>query len=112
MGVQFLELGDFNINFDDDDSPPLHALKSGQAGGDGVYAYGATSQFPNASFRSSNYWVDVLYAVPAPGQVIGEATRTMGVHQSGRDVRAKRACAAAKASRGAAGRQCHKSARS
>ena len=49
---------------------PLHALGEATSP-NGVYAYGATSPFPNASYRSSNYWVDVLYAVPAPGQVSG-----------------------------------------
>jgi len=44
------------------DSPPLHALKSGQAGGDGVYAYGSTSSFPTNTFKAANYWVDVVFA--------------------------------------------------
>jgi hypothetical protein len=30
-------------------------------GGNGVYAYGAASLFPSASYNSTNYWVDVLY---------------------------------------------------
>jgi hypothetical protein len=39
------------------DNPPLHAL----AGGNGVYAYGASSRFPNtASVANGNYWVDVV----------------------------------------------------
>jgi hypothetical protein len=42
------------------DSPPLHALRDGVDGGNGVYRYGA-STFPNASFNSSNYWVDVVF---------------------------------------------------
>jgi hypothetical protein len=43
------------------DSPPLHALADGVSGGNGVYAYGATSAFPSASYRSNNYWVDVMF---------------------------------------------------
>jgi hypothetical protein len=44
------------------DNPPLHALKSGQSGGNGVYAYGATSSFPTNTFKAANYWVDVVFA--------------------------------------------------
>jgi len=42
------------------DSPPLHALANGVAGGNGVYQYGAGS-FPNSTFNSINYWVDVVF---------------------------------------------------
>jgi hypothetical protein len=44
------------------DNPPLHALQDGVSGGDGVYAYGATSSFPNNTYSASNYWVDVVFA--------------------------------------------------
>jgi hypothetical protein len=30
-------------------------------GGNGVYAYGATSSFPASTYNSANYWVDVAY---------------------------------------------------
>jgi hypothetical protein len=43
------------------DNPPLHALANGVAGGNGVYRYGATSAFPNQTWNSSNYWVDVVF---------------------------------------------------
>jgi hypothetical protein len=43
------------------DSPPLHLLKDGVSGGNGVYAYAAASTFPNASFHATNYWVDVVF---------------------------------------------------
>jgi hypothetical protein len=42
------------------DNPPLHALSNGSSGGNGIYKYGARS-FPNASYNSSNYWVDVVF---------------------------------------------------
>ena len=42
------------------DNPPLHALRDGVSGGNGVYAYGAGA-FPTQSFNQSNYWVDVLF---------------------------------------------------
>ena len=44
------------------DSPPLHALKDGVSGGNGVYAYGSTSTFPTNSYNATNYWVDVVFA--------------------------------------------------
>jgi PKD repeat protein len=44
------------------DTPPLHALVTGTAGGDGVYGYGATSTFPTNTFKATNYWVDVLFS--------------------------------------------------
>jgi hypothetical protein len=42
------------------DNPPLHALSNSAAGGNGVYRYGA-SRFPNSSYNSTNYWVDVVF---------------------------------------------------
>jgi methionine-rich copper-binding protein CopC len=42
------------------DSPPLHALKSGLDGGNGVYRYQVGGGFPNQTFGSANYWVDVV----------------------------------------------------
>ncbi len=52
------------------DNGPLHTIAN-SASGNGVYAYGTTSTFPSNSYQGTNYWVDVLYAVPAPGQVTG-----------------------------------------
>ena len=46
------------------DNPPLHALANGVSGGDGVYAYGTSSAFPNQTYNSANYWVDVVFASP------------------------------------------------
>jgi hypothetical protein len=43
------------------DSPPLHALANGVDGSNGVYAYGSIRLFPDQTFLSSNYWVDVLF---------------------------------------------------
>jgi hypothetical protein len=42
------------------DNGPLHALKDGADGPNGVYKYGATA-FPTLTFNSTNYWVDVLF---------------------------------------------------
>ena len=64
----------FDVNFfatSGVDNGPLHALASGVDGGNGVYAYGFVSSFPNSSYASTNYWVDVVYvpkgaSLPAP----------------------------------------------
>ncbi len=42
-------------------APPLHALQNGVDGVNGVYLYGSGG-FPNQSWNSSNYWVDVVFA--------------------------------------------------
>ena len=44
------------------DRAPLHALRDGVSGGNGVYAYGTTSSFPDNTWNSTNYWVDVVFA--------------------------------------------------
>ena len=64
---------------------PLHALASGAAGGNGVFAYGPGS-FPSNTFGATNYWVDVVFqdtaapAVldrsPAPGATAVPTTTT------------------------------------
>ena len=43
---------------------PLTALRNGTDGGNGVYKYGA-SGFPNSTYQSSNYWVDVVFDTTA-----------------------------------------------
>ena len=49
------------------DNPPLHALTNGVSGGNGVYAYGTGSAFPNQTWYAANYWVDVVFqAGPLP----------------------------------------------
>ncbi|RYD76969.1 MAG: DUF4082 domain-containing protein, partial [Verrucomicrobiaceae bacterium] len=47
------------------DRPPLHLLANGVSGGNGVYAYGGARTFPNQTWRSANYWVDVVFE-PTP----------------------------------------------
>jgi N,N-dimethylformamidase beta subunit-like, C-terminal/Domain of unknown function (DUF4082)/Bacterial Ig-like domain/Bacterial Ig domain len=54
----------FNSGFD---NPPLHALKNGVDGGNGVYVYSASSAFPSNTFKSSNYWVDVVFSGTGSG---------------------------------------------
>ena len=48
------------------DSPPLHALANGVDGANGVYKYGSTSSFPNLSWSTTNYWVDVVFSSNVP----------------------------------------------
>ncbi len=43
------------------DMPPIHFLRNGVDGPNGLYAYSSFSMFPANSFGSSNYWVDVVY---------------------------------------------------
>lgn len=40
----------------------LTALADVTSGGNGVYAYGATPNFPASSFNATNYWVDVIFS--------------------------------------------------
>ena len=47
------------------DNAPLHALKDGLDGGNGLYSYGPGGVMPASTYLSSNYWVDVVFA-PAP----------------------------------------------
>ena len=42
------------------DAPPLRALSNSESGGNGVYHYG-TSGFPNQTYNSTNYWVDLVF---------------------------------------------------
>jgi hypothetical protein len=53
----------FNIGID---RPPLHALVSGSDGPNGVFVYSPTTSFPNQTFRSTNYWVDVVFSTSDP----------------------------------------------
>jgi hypothetical protein len=43
------------------DNPPLHALKDGASGGNGLYVYSTGPSFPNLTYNSENYWVDVMF---------------------------------------------------
>jgi len=60
------------------DNAPLHALASSGAGGNGVYAYAGTSSFPASTYQSSNYWVDVVFALSVPPTSTPTPTPTSG----------------------------------
>jgi len=44
------------------DNPPLHALRSGVDGPNGVYAYGSVPQFPSNDASGNYYWADVMFS--------------------------------------------------
>jgi len=46
------------------DRAPLHGLATGASGGNGVYAYGASTVFPTNTYNGTNYYVDVVYVTP------------------------------------------------
>ena len=48
---------------------PLTGLQSGTDGSNGVYRYSATPTFPNLTYQSSNYWVDVVYNTTTNGNL-------------------------------------------
>jgi N,N-dimethylformamidase beta subunit-like protein/uncharacterized protein DUF4082/fibronectin type III domain protein/Big-like domain-containing protein len=47
---------------------PLQAVGNGTSA-NGVYVYGAASAFPSNSYNATNYFIDVMFALPVPGQV-------------------------------------------
>ena len=61
---------------------PLTALEEGVDGSNGLYQYGAASAFPDQSYNSGNYWVDVLFidtvpTISAVGAAAGGANATV-----------------------------------
>lgn len=51
------------FNTSGQDNAPLHALRAGVDGGDGVFKYGPQSAFPSdPSPNNANYWVDVVFS--------------------------------------------------
>ena len=63
------------------DNPPLHAL-SGNTVGNAVYTYGPSGSFPTSTWNTANYYVDVTYAMPAPGQPTGVAATAIGANSA------------------------------
>ena len=48
------------------DRPPLHGLRNGVDGANGLYAYSTATTFPTNTFNSENYWVDVVFTTTPP----------------------------------------------
>ena len=44
---------------------PLTGLANGTSGSNGVYRYGTGGGFPTSTYKSSNYWVDVVFGTAA-----------------------------------------------
>ena len=53
-----------------EDRFPLHAPQDGVTGGDGVYTY--AGGFPNQTFGSANYWMDVVFNTSLPPLTISD----------------------------------------
>jgi len=47
------------------DNAPLHALRDGADGANGIYRYGTGGGFPTNTWQAANYWVDVVYTTSA-----------------------------------------------
>ena len=47
---------------------PLRALANGEDGGNGLYLYTASGGFPNGTWNSNNYWVDVVFSTTVGNQ--------------------------------------------
>ncbi len=48
------------------DNAPLHGLRDGVDGANGVYRYGAGGVFPTDTYQAEAYWADVVFATTAP----------------------------------------------
>ena len=49
------------------DNGPLHAVQDTASASNGVYGYGGAGTFPNSTYRSRNYWVDVILTTSVGG---------------------------------------------
>lgn len=65
------------------DNIPLHALQDGAGGSNGIYNYG-TGGFPNSSYKSTNYWIDVAFtAAPSVTSIaVSPATATVSAGET------------------------------
>ena len=58
------------------DNAPLHALRDGVDGSNGVYRYGTGGGFPTNSWEAANYWVDVVFDSAAADTTAPTVTST------------------------------------
>jgi methionine-rich copper-binding protein CopC len=65
------------------DNPPLHALRRGVDGPNGVYRYNAAALFPNTSSPATNYWVDVVFTPAADATPPTVTAVTPGANATG-----------------------------
>jgi hypothetical protein len=59
------------------DNGPLHTLAN-SASPNGLYLYAGSGGFPTNTYNALNYWVDVMYALPQPGQATGVSATEAG----------------------------------
>ena len=57
----FAPLGRYSLDIDYFLAPFTNAPLRAPSGVNGVFTYGATTAFPTSSYRSSNYWIDVVF---------------------------------------------------
>ncbi|WP_199582837.1 DUF4082 domain-containing protein [Blastococcus sp. TF02-9] len=50
---------------------PLQAPASSSGAGNGLYAYGGPSTFPQGTWEATNYWVDAVFVTAEPADVTG-----------------------------------------
>ena len=65
------------------DNSPIHLLRDGVSGGDGVYIYGASSRFPTNTYQSTNYWVDVVFTVATGATALSVTSTTPATGATG-----------------------------
>ena len=58
------------------DNAPLHALRTGVDGSNGIYAYGGTAQSPSLNGLGANYWADVVLSSTGSGGGVPDLTVT------------------------------------
>jgi hypothetical protein len=81
-------IGRWSVNWDyfatsGVNNPPLHALQNGSGAPDGVYA--SPGVFPRYTYRSANFWVDVVFnsaAAVAPSITAQPASQTVTAGQT------------------------------
>ncbi len=64
------------------DAYPLHAPSSPASGGNGGYAYGPGSSFPNLSWGDTNYWVDLVFRTAPVVTAVTPASGATGVSRT------------------------------
>jgi Domain of unknown function (DUF4082)/Abnormal spindle-like microcephaly-assoc'd, ASPM-SPD-2-Hydin len=64
------------------DNAPLHALKNGVSGPNGVYHYASVGSYPVSTYESTNYFVDIVFQAQAtaanPKLTVSPATLSFG----------------------------------
>ena len=59
------------------DNPPLHGLKDGTDGANGVYSYSTTSIFPTQTYRSEAYFVDAVFNTTSGPDIAPPAVKSV-----------------------------------